>query len=280
MSSNERIDFAWPESLWPPHLRHSRARVRLSTGYTEARGDSSDSRADQSPTALARLGFALCFVWLRVDVILFPTRPAPSITTSYLIQTSEKRHCFAILYTVLLTMSSRPHTPYSSVPQPDDQQFNRGYGTQHNTGVADFAQGNPTESSPLSQSFQQSRQGGLADEIDGSQHGSSALGEGINRSTSTASTAVPATAPTRSGTLKKKASISRKGSLKRSSSRKSLKAGSIKGVGSADGQTADFNNAFYTPIPTQGSPTEILANRFQGKCYSVIAMLCTVLTMP
>ena len=40
-------------------------------------------------------------------------------------------------------------------------------------------------------------------------------------------------APSRSNTLKKKASMRRTGSLKRSSSKRSLAAGSIKGVGGA-----------------------------------------------
>ena len=63
-------------------------------------------------------------------------------------------------------------------------------------------------------------------------------------------------------------SIGATGSLKRSSSRKSLAAGSIKSVGGRSvgggNETEDFNSAFHTPIPTQGSPTDILANRFQS----------------
>ena len=55
----------------------------------------------------------------------------------------------------------------------------------------------------------------------------------------------------------------RTGSLKRSSSKRSLAVGSIKGVGGAH-EDVDFNSVFYTPIPTQGSPTEVLANRFQA----------------
>jgi hypothetical protein len=27
----------------------------------------------------------------------------------------------------------------------------------------------------------------------------------------------------------------------------------------------DMNSAFYIPVPTTGSPTEVLSNRFQGK---------------
>ncbi|KAF2086267.1 hypothetical protein K490DRAFT_9322, partial [Saccharata proteae CBS 121410] len=72
--------------------------------------------------------------------------------------------------------------------------------------------------------------------------------------------------PSRTGTLKKKDSVKRKSSLKRSGSRRSTRAGSIKGVT----MTTDYNDpaneqsVYYTPIPTQGSPTDILANRFQA----------------
>lgn len=144
---------------------------------------------------------------------------------------------------------------YGSVPQPGDQLSSHGYGPQSNT--TDFAHNNPTDPSPLSQSYTPSQQGQFDE--DGSVLDDS---QAMNRSASSASTAVPATAPSRSGTLKKRTSVSRKTSLKRSGSRKSLRSGGIKGVGR---QPAEFNSALYTPIPTQGSPTEILANRFQGK---------------
>lgn len=86
---------------------------------------------------------------------------------------------------------------------------------------------------------------------------------GINRSASTASTAAYRDmTPSRGGTLKKKASVSRRSSLGRSGSRRS-RAGSIAGVGTP-GAREDYNSALSTPIPTHGSPTDILANRFQG----------------
>ncbi|KAF2155235.1 hypothetical protein K461DRAFT_276431 [Myriangium duriaei CBS 260.36] len=92
---------------------------------------------------------------------------------------------------------------------------------------------------------------------------------GIQRSTSRASNQGGDVPISRGNTLKKKSSLSRKSSLKRSGSRKSVAAGSIKGVNFHDGaelDEKDFNSAFSTPIPTQSSPTDILANRFQGKC--------------
>jgi len=82
----------------------------------------------------------------------------------------------------------------------------------------------------------------------------------VKRSASAASTAPGGVS--RNNTLKKRSSVRRTGSLKRSGSRKSLRAGSIRGIGGHDG--GDFNSAFYTPIPTNGSPTEALANRFQA----------------
>lgn len=169
---------------------------------------------------------------------------------------------------------------YGQVPAPNDSHLSYGYGNA-NSGVNDFAQGNPsaTMTSPLGQSMGEQGFGGQFHEdfdapnrpvssvVDGHQ------GAGMNRSASTASTAVGhgqanQGTPSRNNTLKKKVSMRRTGSLKRSSSRKSLAAGSIKSVGgrSVGGgtETEDFNSAFHTPIPTQGSPTDILANRFQS----------------
>lgn len=162
---------------------------------------------------------------------------------------------------------SRPH----AVPTPNDAQVGRGYGTQPNTGISDFAaHGNPNPTSPLSQSMSNAHygRGALSDDLDPSRNGSSVADDGvagINRSHSTASTAVPAAAqtPSRNNTLRKKSSMRRTDSLKRSSSKRSLKAGSISGVGGAN-TSKEYNSAFSTPIPTQGSPTEILANRFQS----------------
>lgn len=56
----------------------------------------------------------------------------------------------------------------------------------------------------------------------------------------------------RQSTLKKKTSVKRTGSKKSRS-------------GSVAGETEGRNSVFYTPIPTQGNPTEILASRFNGK---------------
>ena len=89
-------------------------------------------------------------------------------------------------------------------------------------------------------------------------------------------------APSGSGTLRKKASLSKKGSLRRNGSRRSMRAGSVRSLSLGgrekynDG-SEDANSAFAVPIPTDGNPTEVLANRFQGmwgfRCRSHILLL-------
>lgn len=71
--------------------------------------------------------------------------------------------------------------------------------------------------------------------------------------------------PSRGGTLKKRQSLSRKNSLKRSGSRKTESVKSLTFADDVDGQASEMNSAFFTPVPTSGSPTDILANRFQGR---------------
>ncbi|KAI2627522.1 hypothetical protein GGR54DRAFT_589336 [Hypoxylon sp. NC1633] len=69
----------------------------------------------------------------------------------------------------------------------------------------------------------------------------------------------------RGNTLKKKNSLRRSGSLKRSSSRRSMKAGSVRSLALQSSHDSDeVHSAFYCPVPTTGSPTEILSNRFQS----------------
>lgn len=75
-------------------------------------------------------------------------------------------------------------------------------------------------------------------------------------------------ATSRSGTLKKKASL-KGGSLNRSRSRKSSYAGSVRSMKLGEKEKYDTSNeettsAFYCPVPTSGNPTELLATRFQG----------------
>ncbi|KAF1973491.1 hypothetical protein BU23DRAFT_589484 [Bimuria novae-zelandiae CBS 107.79] len=179
----------------------------------------------------------------------------------------------------------RPVTPlggYNGIPTPSDPaHLSKGYGGANShlgVGGQDFATtpAHPAESSPLSQSLTRpdgERLGGRFEEnFDARTRGSSVLGEGDlpMRSTSRASTlghgGSASATPSRSGTLKKRNSVKRSGSVKRSSSRRSVRAGSIKGVNfdDEDGGGVKHNSVFYTPVPTSGSPTEILANRFQA----------------
>ena len=150
------------------------------------------------------------------------------------------------------------------------------------SGATDFAQGVPPDTSPLSQSLHQSQPAHLGEELDANQREFSpgddeGAGADIHRANSTISQS-NTLLPSRGGTLKKKQSLKRGSSLKRSSSRKSQRAGSVRSLALgekekyADGQGEEMNSAFYTPVPTTGNPTEILANRFQGK-FTLSALL-------
>ncbi|GAP89850.2 putative ph domain-containing protein [Rosellinia necatrix] len=69
----------------------------------------------------------------------------------------------------------------------------------------------------------------------------------------------------RGNTLKKKNSLRRSASLKRSSSRRSMKAGSVRSLALQSSHEPDeIHSAFHCPVPTSGSPTEVLAQRFQA----------------
>jgi hypothetical protein len=164
--------------------------------------------------------------------------------------------------------------PNSAVPPPQ-VHLERGYGASSNprsylvpaTVAADFgsAPGNLIESSPLSQSVPPQTYGKFNEEWDASQRGSSIIDGPMQRSNSVMSQG-DTLIPSRGGTLKKKASLRRAGSLKRSSSRRSSRAGSVRSlVLQPAGVTDETHSAFYSPVPTSGNPTEILANRFQGK---------------
>ncbi|RVX66148.1 hypothetical protein B0A52_09877 [Exophiala mesophila] len=74
--------------------------------------------------------------------------------------------------------------------------------------------------------------------------------------------------PSRGGTLKKKASLHKSSSLKRTASKRSSYAGSVRSLQLGEkekyGETEETNSVFYCPVPTSGNPTELLANRFQA----------------
>ncbi|EED17660.1 PH domain protein [Talaromyces stipitatus ATCC 10500] len=168
------------------------------------------------------------------------------------------------------------HEGYSNIPFPHDaSQLSRGYGMSaesrptsyiaNSIVPSDFAVAQETHPT---QSAYPSR---FNEEIDMSQRGSPIMMDGAggvnNLQRSESQMSHNSIAPSRSGTLKKKASLSRKGSLKRSSSRRSLRAGSVRSLNLGEREkygSDDPNSAFYVPIPTTGSPTDELANRFQA----------------
>jgi len=73
-----------------------------------------------------------------------------------------------------------------------------------------------------------------------------------------------AEAPRRHSTLRKKDSVSRKVSVERSSTKSETSY-----VHNSGGQTENPNSVFYSPIPTHGNPTEVLADRFAGTYISL-----------
>lgn len=91
---------------------------------------------------------------------------------------------------------------------------------------------------------------------------------GLQRSNSQMSQSATAV-PSRGNTLKKKASLRGVGSVRRSGSRKSSYAGSVRSMQLGEKEkyepSEEHNSAFYCPVPTTGSPTDLLADRFQGK---------------
>ena len=165
----------------------------------------------------------------------------------------------------------------SAVPPPSQAHLDRGYGASSaprsylaaSSAATDFGStpGNPTDSSPLSQSVAQQNYGRFNEEWDASQRGSSIIDGQMQRSNSVMSQG-DTLIPSRGGTLKKKASLKRSGSLKRSSSRRSSRAGSVRSLAlQPAGDVDEMQSAFFSPVPTSGNPTEILANRFQGSSF-------------
>lgn len=161
----------------------------------------------------------------------------------------------------------------AAVPPPSQAFVDRGYGGASSSSRANLGTGTvaatdfgstpgyPTDASPLAQSANQGR---FNEEWDASQRGSSIIDGPMQRSNSVMSQG-DTLIPSRGGTLKKKASLRRTGSMKRSSSRRSSRAGSVRSLAlQSAGDTDETHSAFYSPVPTTGNPTEILANRFQG----------------
>ncbi|KAL2785201.1 hypothetical protein BJX66DRAFT_343315 [Aspergillus keveii] len=176
-----------------------------------------------------------------------------------------------------MAMALRSQTPVQdgfapASQHPDSLLATRGYGARSGSRPNSFvASGSgynvahgAVEPSPLN------HYGRFHEELDAiSRRGSMDGPSGIQRSASQMSQSRSAT-PTRSGTLKKKSSLSKRGSMRRSGSRRSLRAGSVRSLVLGDKEKypvdgdEDMNSAFYIPVPTTGSPTEVLSNRFQA----------------
>lgn len=120
---------------------------------------------------------------------------------------------------------------------------------------------------------QQNPPGRFTEEWDASQRGSSIVdGHGaqhlanMQRAASVTSYAAgdDSTLPVRNNTLRKKTSMRRTtGSIRRSSSRRSTRAGSVKSLALQSASDPDEeHSAFFCPVPTSGAPTEVLAERF------------------
>lgn len=140
---------------------------------------------------------------------------------------------------------------------------------QQQVGATDFTQGG---SNPLSHSNLHNQSVYLDKTAMVDHPGSSTVGESDTHHANFTMSQSQTLTPSRGGTLKKRQSLSRKNSLKRSGSRKNSRPGSVKSLTFADdvvGHGPEMNSAFFTPVPTTGSPTEILANRFQGRlCFA------------
>lgn len=164
----------------------------------------------------------------------------------------------------------------SYFPQP--QQYHEGLAdaeTLSNTlANAHITQAQAENNSHLAAPIATRSNGRFTEEWDASQRGSSIIVDGaspvnnMHRTNSFTGSVIGdgSISLSRGNTLKKKASLRRSGSLKRRGSRRSMKAGSVRSLvlQSSSSDHDPSHSAFYCPVPTSGTPTEVLANRFQG----------------
>ncbi|KAI1942178.1 phosphatidylinositol 4,5-bisphosphate-binding protein [Ophidiomyces ophidiicola] len=176
-----------------------------------------------------------------------------------------------------MAAATRPRTPSQDVfnPAPITSHLHgatRGYGSRPNSFVAtnsiqptDFqVRMGPDDTAPMPHQSRFHEELGGRDSVFMDSH----LIDDIPHNESEVSfsqTALPA----RSSTLKKKASLSKKGSLRRGGSKRSSRAGSVRSLKLGEKEKYgvgedDINSAFYIPIPTKGSPTDVLASRIQA----------------
>ncbi|KAG4028726.1 hypothetical protein MFRU_019g00200 [Monilinia fructicola] len=154
----------------------------------------------------------------------------------------------------------------SAIPAPSQSYLDRGYGAASTPRARPHSQilnGDPAVTDFGTDNLEapahtQNSQGKFNEEWDASQRGSSIIDGSMHRSHSVMSQG-DTLIPSRGGTLKKKAS------LRRSGSRRSSRAGSVRSLAvHPQGDIDELHSAFYSPVPTSGNPTEILANRFQS----------------
>ncbi|CAI7661212.1 unnamed protein product [Penicillium discolor] len=174
-----------------------------------------------------------------------------------------------------MAMAARPQTPSQDaymIPHPNDPgALSRGYGPRSTLSRPNSFAGTSAYhyGSGALEPSQAPHNPRFKEDFDTASHRSSVFDSpaGVQRSASTMSHVRSAT-PSRSSTLRKKASLSKKGSLRRNGSRRSMRAGSVRSLSLGDREkygtdgSDDLNSAFVTPIPTNGNPTEVLANRF------------------
>jgi hypothetical protein len=159
----------------------------------------------------------------------------------------------------------------AAIPRPSQPQIDRGYGSAPNpphpfattasTGLdtSGANPGNQTDLSPLSQAASYQAYGKFNEEWDASQRGGSIIeSHTMSHNAPSIMSQGDGAFPHRANTLKKKAS------LRRSGSRRSSRAGSVRSLALQPETSDEMHSAFYSPVPTSGNPTEILANRFQG----------------
>ena len=165
--------------------------------------------------------------------------------------------------TTISNQSSHRSSGYFPPPPRDDRDPTLS-NTMANTYQSHFAAEGAQLTSPPAP-------GKFTEEWDASQRGSSIIdgpptARNMQRSNSFVSATGDDLVPSRGNTLKKKPSLRRGNSLKRSGSRRSMKAGSVRSLALNSASDPDVaHSVFHCPVPTSGNPTEALATRFQGK---------------
>jgi len=163
-------------------------------------------------------------------------------------------------------MPQTPQTPFTAEDQTVANTITNSHPTHQQNAYIQ-----PTDASRLQQGTSQAANGRFTEEWEATQRGSSIIDgpsrhNSMHRSNSFVSNGGnDDILPTRSNTLKKKPSMRRSTSLKRSGSRRSMKAGSVMSLALQSTSDPDeAHSAFHCPVPTSANPTDVLANRFQA----------------